>query len=624
MKLQAECDVECYRNYFLVKFYIEGGGFRKFEMNDNSPPINLAALRATMYEFELVTFNGIGYDVPMIAAALMGFDCAKLKECSDGIIQGNLRHWQFYRQFNVQELNDLQHIDIMEVAPGVRIGLKVYMGRMHSKTMQDLPVEHDAMLTPEQMRIIDKYNDNDLTETRKLKETIANPLKLRRQISADIGVDVMSKSDAQIAEEVICSRLGYRPKKQPVQSGRRFFYVPPEFISFQTEQMREVLRVMTTSAFIENDPDLPGAEVFTNDAGEVIKAAVITPPEFKALLPTIGGTTYKFGIGGLHSQEKAMTKLSSATNVIKIHDVASYYPNLILLMGMYPRAIGPQFIEIYGSILKQRMEAKRSGNKQDSNTLKITLNGAFGKLGSKYSILCAPDLMIRTTVTGQLALMMLIESMELAGIPVISANTDGVVTNTPAGLESARERILTEWQQRTGLELECEPFAALYARDVNSYIAFHPDRSHIAKGAFSPSGVAPASSPSGITPAFDIINDAIIALLRDNTPLMETIRNCTDIRRFVKVARCAGGGVFEETGELLGVNVRFYYARGSVSGIRSASLRAGQTVGNLVGGSTGCRPCMTLPDELPGDIDYDRYAIMAYEQLNTLGVLNAS
>ncbi len=149
-------------------------------------------------------------------------------------------------------------------------------------------------------------------------------------------------------------------------------------------------------------------------------------------------------------------------------------------------------------------------------------------------------------------------------------------------------------------------------------IAFRPDGSHIAKGAFSPSGVSPRSSPSGITPDCDIVNDALVALLRDGTPLMDTIRACRDMRRFVRVAKCAGGGVFEDTGELLGVNVRFYYAAGSTRGIRSA------TSGNLVGGSTGCRPCMTLPPDgvMPLDLDYDKYAILAYEKLITLGVFN--
>ena len=36
-------------------------------------------------------------------------------------------------------------------------------------------------------------------------------------------------------------------------------------------------------------------------------------------------------------------------------------------------------------------------------------------------------MLIQTTVTGQLALLMLIENIELAGFTVVSANTDGIV-----------------------------------------------------------------------------------------------------------------------------------------------------------------------------------------------------
>ena len=55
------------------------------------------------------------------------------------------------------------------------------------------------------------------------------------------------------------------------------------------------------------------------------------------------------------------------------------------------------------------------------------LNGTFGKTGSPYSVLFAPEMMIQTTITGQLALLMLIEHLETASISVISANTDGIV-----------------------------------------------------------------------------------------------------------------------------------------------------------------------------------------------------
>lgn len=64
-------------------------------------------------------------------------------------------------------------------------------------------------------------------------------------------------------------------------------------------------------------------------------------------------------------------------------------------------------------------------------TFKIVLNGTFGKLGSKYSFLYSPNLMIQVTITGQLALLMLIEALEAAGISVVSANTDGIVSRCP-------------------------------------------------------------------------------------------------------------------------------------------------------------------------------------------------
>ena len=62
-------------------------------------------------------------------------------------------------------------------------------------------------------------------------------------------------------------------------------------------------------------------------------------------------------------------------------------------------------------IIKKIAELKeeRSYLKTTSDTLKICVNGSFGKLGSKFSFLYAPELLIQTTMTGQLALLMLIE-----------------------------------------------------------------------------------------------------------------------------------------------------------------------------------------------------------------------
>jgi hypothetical protein len=77
--------------------------------------------------------------------------------------------------------------------------------------------------------------------------------------------------------------------------------------------------------------------------------------------------------------------------------VASYYPSLIINAGIAPPAYGHHFASVYHSLLKRRLAAKVAGNKVINEALKIVLNGTFGKLGSMYSMMYAPDQMIAVT-----------------------------------------------------------------------------------------------------------------------------------------------------------------------------------------------------------------------------------
>ena len=67
--------------------------------------------------------------------------------------------------------------------------------------------------------------------------------------------------------------------------------------------------------------------------------AVEMPPQLEGLEITVNRSTYKMGIGGLHSQEKKLVAVSGPNNQIRMPDVASYYPNLILNSGEWPPAL---------------------------------------------------------------------------------------------------------------------------------------------------------------------------------------------------------------------------------------------------------------------------------------------
>lgn len=639
LSLWPECDTECVRNYWLCKFRLPDGSFKEFAQWPGHP-LDVEGLRAFLHSVPgIITFNGIGYDNPMIAAALTGLDCDTLKNLNDAIIPGGgkqgVKPWDFYRNFGVPEPT-WGHIDLMEPTPGVRISLKIYGGRMHSKRMQDLPFDPSAMFGMMDRLNSSLYCGNDLQTTHELKNTIMPRLLLRHEIGKQYNIDVMSKSDAQIAEAVFRAKLPYKPEKTYLPHGHSFKYVAPAWLSFVSPELQRVLAMAQRVDYILKNPDelrLSDDEKVYDSDGREIKSGIKFSDELKGLDIKIGKSVYRMGIGGLHSKEKRQHfKAEPGRWTIVDRDVKAYYPTLMLLMGMYPPGTGPAFIEVFREIYNSRLHAKlmkaqceAAGDdigtahwKVIDEGLKIVLNGTYGKLGSRYSFLFAPELMIRTTLSGQFALLMLIESLELSGIRVISANTDGIVLVTPVGLEWLRDQCIESWELKTGLETDETQYTAIYNANVNNYIAFKPDGKHKAKGWYGESGVVPKASPSGKSPGMDVCNDAVIAYLRDGTPVAATIMGCKDIKRFVIIKNAnnpSGGAIEERTGENVGKALRYYFAVGVTTGFRYAGN------GNLVAGSTGTKSLMDLPDEFPTDVDYAAYIEKALKMLNKdLGV----
>lgn len=645
----VECDTECYPNYWLCKFYMPDGTYREWASYPGKP-LDTVGLRAFLESVPgIITFNGMGYDCPMICAALQGYDNQTLKNYNDAIIPGEgkqgVKYWDFYRNYNIPEPT-WNHIDIMEVAPGVRLSLKAYGGRAHAPQLQDLPIEPHMLIEPMQRLDLSKYCGNDLRTTRLLKEKIMPRLKLRHDLGERYGIKVMSKSDAQIAESVYKAKLSQPPQRIHMPHGHRFRYQAPEWIKFVSPELNGILQMVQSVDFVVNDASqlkLQEDEKVYDSDGKEIKSGVRMPAEIRGRDIQIGQAKYRLGIGGLHSKEKSISyRAVPGRFTISDHDVNSYYPTLMLLMNMYPPGTGPEFIELLRGLYNERLHAKhmadaleKAGRTEEaaewktvSDGLKIVLNGTYGKLGSRWSFLFAPELMIRTTMSGQLALLMLIEMLELSGIRVISANTDGIVVVTARGLESIRDGVIKWWEKSTGLETEATEYTSIHSRDVNNYVAFKPDGKHKAKGIFGESGVSPKASPTGKHPGKDICNEAVIAFLRDGTPIEKTIRTCDDIRKFLVIRAVKGGCVqnvqttmtlangatFEHPEQVyLGKVVRWYYGTGANDCLRYKSN------GNKVGSSDGAVPMMQLTDEFPQNVNYDFYIDEAKKMLRKLG-----
>lgn len=624
-------DVENYRNYWLL---LSESGLDLEIWNGQhyvaQQPVDAHTWRSALFQglqaSTHVTFNGNGYDMPIITLALEGATNEQLKNASDAIIIQGLKPWEVAR---VPDWID--HIDMIEVAPG-QGSLKAYAAKMHSRRLQDLPIEPSAIIGPAERQALREYcRLGDLPATRDLFNTFPTQLELRRDMSAEYGIDLRSKSDAQIAEAVMKALLPFKVQRPAVAYGSRFHYRPPEWL--QVPEIADLLALLARNPFTISDS---GSPTMTE--------------ELEKSLIHIGSNAYQMGSGGLHSTEKRVMHVADAANIISDHDVASYYPSLIIRTGIYPQQIGPIFLDIYRDWFNRRIAAKRGGQKKTANSLKTLLNGTFGKLGSPWSIFYAPSEMIQVTITGQLALLLLIRRLVAAGIEILQANTDGIVLKTPAHLVGTRDAIVALWEHQTGLETEATQYRILASRDVNSYMAVKPDGEVKAKGAFA----APEPGPSGWpNPTGQISVDAAAAWLRDGTPVEQTVRACTDIRQFVHVKKVTGGGSFCPLGTLpkkttqiamrrvcgeglsrddlfalyeyhvaleqqrrqyLGKTVRWYYARGSAGCIVTPK-------GGLVGRTEGCRPLMELSGVMPPDVDHDWYIREARDILIDMGAI---
>jgi len=165
------------------------------------------------------------------------------------------------------------------------------------------------------------------------------------------------------------------------------------------------------------------------------------------------------------------------------------------------------------------------------------------------------------------------------------------------------DEIVFNWEKDTAFETEQTEYAALYSRDVNNYIALKPDGNVKVKGVYADPGLAK-------NPVTMVATKAVVALLTEGTPIIQTVRQCQDVTDFLTVRSVAGGAV--QADKYLGKVVRWYYST------QSPGIISYKTNGNKVARSDGSVAMMTL-GPVPKDLDYDWYIREAESILNDCG-----
>lgn len=589
-------DIECYPNYFLVAFRSvnEPEKTKKFEIRGNRDTLDIEGVKKWLRNATIITFNGNHYDMPMVMYALTGANCSELKEASDAIIVGGMKSWEFMNAYELRYPQFLDHIDIFEIPAGT-LSLKAYSARIGCKKLQDLPIDPDKYLTEQEMNDIALYCDNDTANTLQLFNVVKNNVDLRIEISKNYGIDVRSKSDAQVGEAIFkyviekdTNKKLYKPEFARIK--RKFKYDVPDFIHFEHPALIDLLDKVRNAVF------------------EVQPHGHVAMPDVLADLKIqINEGLYTIGIGGLHSNESGQAIVVADDEVIKDSDVGSYYPSIIINGGYYPDVCGLSFLRNYKKFRDDRLAWKHIPEKSTiCNTYKIVLNGSFGKLSSMYSFLYSPKMLIQVTMTGQLSLLMLIERIEKAGLRIVSANTDGIVIYGKKADFWKAEREIALWEIDTNFQMEYTEYKAIYSQSVNSYLALTKDGKWKRKGDYAARGLTQSGNGQ-------VCIDAVMKFLENGTPIRETIESCTDFLKFTNFQQVKGGAY--KDGKYLGKVVRWYYSTSTTTTITNNK-------GNNVPLTKGAMPVMDLPDETPTDIDYNWYVREAYSMLDRLGVKN--
>ena len=534
---------------------------------------------------DLYGFNNYGYDDLIIKAFLMWFNrfektkylIAKLKEFSDKVIALQNDKELFYEDKEIELVRKYrvpyQTVDVQQIyglhSAGVNIdsktGERVKFGKSLKQTSINLkwhelldftlpPIDeeeynaywskkdHYRGMTLEELNklnindfsryVLPKYvdpmlyyNKNDVFLVCEVVRQKPDEVKLRYAITAAFKVNVLCSARANIADKLTVkfySDMSGLHRDQFIKGRTErtklsFKKIIFPHIKFQTKELQDMLNEM--------------------------KQVIITRTSKDAFSKTIKfmGTTYTLATGGIHSVDPPRI-LKSNDNYTYIHwDYTSYYPSIMIAFNVFPKHLNKQaFGNMVRFLRDTRVKCKHGGaenviegvpNKIAADALKIVINSIYGKLGSEMFFLYDRYAQMQVTINGQLMTMSLVEALELNGIHVVSANTDGIVVKLPNDKREVFKEITTKWNEENHMSADGEEYEIVVSRDVNNYIDIQKDGTIEYKGALDPKQYLKELKKGYDMP---IVATAVFNYFIHNIPVMQTLREHKDILDFCK------------------------------------------------------------------------------------------
>lgn len=553
-------DCEVFAHDWLFVFKEVATGRYTVIHNDND-----AVLAFMEQEPYLGGFNNKHYDNHILKAVMIGADPETVKQVNDLIIAEEIDGWDipYLRDYKVF----FHSFDLMDdCQDGISLkGIEAHLGIPIEETEVDFNITRKLTATELEQTI--KYCKYDVDATELLYKLRQNYLKNKATLGRVRGLDerkAMYMTNAKLTSVYLNA---VKPKK-PWTDERDYEY--PDKL------LREYIPQEVFDFFDRlHDPAIPNIDLFGgyDEHGKKVKGA--------SLEVRLGDCIITLAYGGIHGAIPNYVEVATDDRSIRNKDVASYYPHLMTI----PLSKGRQYgfcsrnipsPQVFVQTLEDRVKAKKAGDKDTANALKLVLNTTYGTMlngrnGVAYNDLYDPLMGRSVCITGQLLLLELSVHLtrECPTLKIIQLNTDGIMVSFDNSDEAKWQEITQEWQDRTGFELEEDFIQKIVQKDVNNYVEVPVGggkpkvkggqlvRGILTNGNidFTTMGLPPWDNMTG--GAFNINNNAVVVARAirdyfvDGTPPEKTIEDCTSILDFQVIAKVGGkySGVYHMVGD---------------------------------------------------------------------------
>jgi hypothetical protein len=531
-------DIETMQELFLVCIYNpETQQWHEFQVSKNTNQIDAFVRFTEDYkDFYWVGYNNLRFDSQVVEWIIRNHQnwheigaldvCALIAQKAADVIHD--ANYDVFPEYREEWLANKQ-IDLFRVNhydnKNRRVSLKRLEFEMDLENIEEMPIHHTKTnMTDDEIELTIDYCRNDIYATYEFYLVTTgqtehplykgnNQLELRQDIYDEFGIPCLNYSDSKIGDEMIkkyyCQEKGIQygdlPKKGYFRKEVKAKNCIAHYVTFQTPELQAFLKHVQKQVFTLTDDFKESLEFYDN--------------------------IYTFAKGGLHTENKPKIFEADEETIIVDWDVSSYYPAIIINNGRFPQHLGREFLKGYKQMFEKRLELKPLAKKDKKikgivGALKLAVNSVYGKSSDMQNWIYDRQLTMFTTITGELSLLMLIEAYELAGIHVISANTDGVTIQINKSLVDKMHELNKWWMDLTSYELERTDYQKIIFSTVNDYLAIKTDGEIKKKGDFLTDFELHKNKSARIVPI------ALDKYYTEGVPIDETIRNHKNIYDF--------------------------------------------------------------------------------------------